>query len=199
MSVSYTDLVAVQATYWPQVSFYGKQLDVIESTVESTETYVTAGNKLGKDYVTGFIALGCFIVCQQKDISCRIVTTSVAEKHLDILWGEIGRFITTAQFPLLDFYGGKLTLNSMEIRRREEALAKKPYNYLKGIVFETAEKLAGHHADFTLGIGDEASGLGDGVYEMFQGWAKHMLFIGNPNSTQNFFKKGVKGGDLLAT
>ena len=75
---------------------------------------------------------------------------------------------------------------------------KKPYNYLVGMVYDDPEKMAGHHADWTLFIGDESSGLDDKSYEMAQGWAKHMLLIGNCNPCANFFKRGIQAGDLEA-
>lgn len=191
--------------YWPTVRFYEKQIEIIRSSVTAAETHVTAGNKLGKDYVSGFIALACFLVCQAKGLSCRIVTTSVAEHHLKVLWGEIGRFLTTASSarlgePILVTQGGSLVIaNYQEVRRLEERDAKNPLNYLVGRVSEHGEGLAGHHADFTLALADEASGLDNQSYEMFQGWAKHILFIGNPNPCANRFRQAVKEGTQYRT
>jgi hypothetical protein len=105
----------------------------------------------------------------------------------------------TSKHPLLMRKGGPLAMNHMEIRRADEFLAKNPINYLVGRVSERGEGLAGHHADVTLFVADEASGVSDVAYEMAQGWAKRMLIIGNPNVCDNFFKKGVTEGDLLAT
>lgn len=191
------DALALKELLWPHVKFYPKQLEVIDSVFRDRETYVPAGNKLGKDFTAGFICPIAFMLCKYAGISCRIVTTSVAEKHLNVLWGEIGRFIGTASQPLLSQHGGPLVVNAFEIRRIEEMEQKKPYNYVAGLVYDDPEKLAGHHADWTLFVGDEASGLDNKAYEMAQGWAKHMLFIGNPNPTQNFFRKGILAGDLL--
>lgn len=192
------DMFLVKEVLWPRVQFFNKQVQIVESTFTNKETYVTAANKMGKDFVAGFIALGAFVVCLHQNITCRIVTTSVAEHHLKVLWGEIGRYLTTSAQPLMHTKGGPLTANYQEIRRHNEADSKNPINYLVGRVSAKGEGLAGHHAEFTLFIGDEASGLDDLAYEMAQGWAKHMLFISNPNQTTNFFKRGVKAGDLVA-
>lgn len=192
------DMFLVKEVLWPRVQFYKRQVEIVESTFTNRETYVVAGNQLGKDFIAGFIALGAFVVCLHHNITCRIVTTSVAEHHLKVLWGEIGRYLITSAQPLMYNKGGPLTANYQEIRRRNEADAKNPTNYLVGRVSAKGEGLAGHHAEFTLFIGDEASGLDDLAYEMAQGWAKHMLFISNPNETTNFFKRNVKAGDLLA-
>lgn len=190
------DPLALGQLVWPETRFYSKQREIIYSVEENLETYVPAGNKLGKDYVTGFICLNLFLRCLKEGLTCRIITTSVAEHHLKVLWGEIGRFIEQARFPLLAKDKGPLVVNYMEIRRASEMLAKNPLNYLSGRVSEKGEGLAGHHADVTLIVGDESSGLDDVVHEMGQGWAKRMLWIGNPNPTNNFFFKGVEAGDL---
>lgn len=135
-----------------------------------------------------------------KPLSCRILTTSVAEHHLKVLWGEVGRFAVTASQPLLsskEGAGGPLVMNYQEIRLASEREAKNPLSYLAGRVSAKGEGMAGHHAEFSMVIGDEASGLDDKVYEMCQGWAKHMLWIGNPNACSNFFRRGVEAGDLV--
>ena len=198
MLVHPDDALMLKEVLWPEVQFYDKEIEVVDSTFRNRETYVTAGNKLGKDFIAGFICVSAFLICKYNGITCRIVTTSVAERHLNVLWGEIGRYVATASQPLLYQYGGPLVLNSLEMRRAEELEQKKPYNYLTGMVYEDPEKLAGHHAEYTLFVADEASGIDNKAYEMAQGWAAHMLIIGNPNPTTNFYYKGVMGGDLLA-
>ena len=179
---------------WPDVQFYDKQWEVIESVERNTETYVPAGNMLGKDFLTGFICVGCFLL--NKEV--RIVTTSVKERHLNVLWGEIGRFINTSKYPLRSTQGGPLIVNHMNVKKVVNGVVC-PISYLTGMVAEgEMEGLAGHHARYTLAVGDESSGLEDKAYDKFQGWAKRMLFIGNPYDCSNFFKKGCKAGDLLA-
>lgn len=181
---------------WPDAMFYRKQRSIIYSVEHNPETYVVAGNKLGKDYTAGFICVYRFMKSLMSNRTCRIVTTSVAEHHLKVLWGEIGRWVTTSRFPLLEKEGGPLTMHHMEIRRKEEAASKNPYNYLVGRVSAKGEGLAGHHAEDTLAVGDEASGLDNLAYEMFQGWAKRILIFGNPNPCTNFFYQAVKEGSI---
>lgn len=202
---------------WPGSTFYGQQREVINSVRDAWETYVVAGNQLGKDYVTGFIALSFFLrpqmyfsrkyvrsVAVQKEKGSkfphtrRVITTSVKDDHIDVLWGEIGRFVIDCAQPLLASKGGPLIVNHHEIRFAWEMEAANPLNYLKGMVSKTDEGLSGHHAAYTLFIGDEASGIDDSAYKAAQGWAKKYLFIGNPNPCVNFFYKGVKGGNVLA-
>lgn len=193
------EVFLIKELYWPWVQFYDKQVEMIESTFTNVETYVTAGNKLGKDFVTAFIVLSAFMICTAREWTCRIVTTSVKEKHLKVLWGEIGRFIATSARPLTVDKGGMLVVNFQEMRKVDESQAKNPLSYAVGQVAEgEMEGLAGHHAQFTLAVGDESSGLSDKAYDKFQGWAKHMLFFGNPNACENFWKKNIEAGDLYS-
>lgn len=185
----------IKAKLWPDVYFYPKQWEMIRAVEDSVETYVTAGNQLGKDFVTGFICTASFI----KYPVCRIVTNSVSEKHLVVLWGEINRFIDNARYPLRSTKGGPLIVNHMFIRKQNQAGVRCPTSYLSGVVAGgDGEGLAGHHAPWTLGVVDEASGSDDKVYEKMQGWAKRLLVFGNPHQCNNFFRRGVKAGDLLA-
>lgn len=181
---------------WPHYHFYDKQWEIIQSVETNVETYVPAGNMLGKDFTTGFIVVARFLLKK----TTRIVTTSVKDEHLNVLWGEIGKFIQTSKYPLDVRKGGPLIVNHREIRKVVHG-ERCPISYLKGMVSGSneGEGLAGHHAPDTLGVGDEASGLDDKVYKQFQGWAKRMLFIGNPFDCNNFFKRGVTAGDLLAS
>jgi len=203
--VTAREAMLLRASLWPQVSLYDKQVEIVESTFTNSETYCVAGNRLGKDFVAAFIALSAAIICEAKGKTFRIITTSVAEHHLKVLWGEIGRFIQTSSRPLIRGKNaassqgatrGPFTLNYQEMRTAREGYAKNPLSYLAGRVSAKGEGMAGHHADFSLVIGDEASGLDDEVYAMCQGWAEHMLWIGNPNNCSNFFRKGVEGGDV---
>lgn len=204
---------------WPDSAFYDQQRQMVLSVRDSKETYVAAGNQLGKDYTAGAIALGFFLRPQAffplgyvrqveaaktarnpHPHTVRVVTTSVAEHHLKVLWGEIARFVVQCRFPLMwhpdDNPGGVLTMNYQEVRYAWERSAKNPMSYLAGRVSAKGEGLAGHHAAYTLCVMDEASGIDDVVYRMQQGWAKRLLAFGNPNSCENFWRKGIEAGDL---
>lgn len=181
------------AVLWPEVKFYPKQVEVIYSVEHNDETFVPAGNMLGKDYVAGFIALSCFL----RHPVARIITTSVKDDHLRVLWGEIGRFVQSSRHPLTIDKGGPLIFNHRDIRKMIRGQECK-ISYLRGMVSEKGEGMAGHHAPYTLVIGDEASGLDNLVYTQADTWAKKKLMIGNPNmGCQNFFYDGVEAGDLL--
>ena len=184
---------------WPKIKFYREQQQVIESVLYTPETVVVAGNMLGKDFVAGYICLYWLLTGGGKgfDVETRVVTTSVNDRHLRVLWGEIRRFINRCAVPLRVRDGGPLIVNHRDIfkvvnGKRDEV------SYLAGMVAgEDMEGLAGHHAESTLAVIDEASGVDDLAYEKMQGWAKRFLIFGNPHECQNFFRKMVEGGDVL--
>lgn len=195
----------LQQALWPQYSFYGKQIEIIESVRDNAETYVPAGNMLGKDFVSAFIVLWFFLTRYQQDKNrnwCRIITTSVKDEHLGVLWGEIGRFISSSKYPLSHRAGGPLAVNHQEIRSAHDLILTggNAGSYVKGMVSakDKMEGMQGHHAEFTLLVVDEASGVADEAYNMASTWAKRMLIIGNPHQCANFFYRGVKAGDLIA-
>lgn len=179
---------------WPEVQFYKEQKDIIYSVEENPETFVYAGNMLGKDFVAGFIALSYFI----RYPTVRIITTSVKDDHLRVLWGEIDRFIETSALKLRFKDGGPLLVNHREIKKMSyhSDVVKCPISYMIGQVSEKGEGMAGHHAPYTLAIIDEASGVDDIVYTQMDTWAKRKLVIGNPNPCTNFFYKAYKKGEV---
>lgn len=156
--------------------------------------------------MSGFIALYYFL-CHRE---VRVITTSIKDDHLRVLWGEINRFISTAKYPLrcqrkrddmMGFtlkMGGPLWVNHRDIRKYVNGKLCN-ISYLLGTVSERGEGLQGHHAEHTLGIIDEASGVSDEAYNAITSWAKKILVIGNPlPSSNNFFERAAKAGDLLA-
>lgn len=185
--------------FWPDVRFYKEQIDIIYSVLYDDETVVVAANKMGKDFVAGAIVVYWFMTGGGRgfNVQTRIITTSVAGDHLDVLWGEIHQFIQTACVPLDVKQGGKLIVNQLEIRKMING-KECPKSYIKGIVAgDNMEKLAGHHCPATLFVVDEASGVSDLAYEKSQGWKKRMLMFGNPHPCTNYFRRAVKDGSII--
>lgn len=182
---------------WPKVTFYRQQQEMIYSVRDNNETFVVAGNMLGKDYVAAFIVLWFFMSRHP----CRIVTTSTKDKHLDVLWGEIGRFVRESRYPLDSRRGGLLIVKHHEINKMVDG-QRCPLSYVIGLVAndQTAESFQGHHVaqtgdgvSRTMFVGDEASSLPDSYYTMADTWANRKLIFGNPWPCENFFKHAVKG------
>lgn len=182
---------------WPDIKFYDDQLDIIESVKNNVETYVPAGNMLGKDFISGFIALWFF--CSR--VPARVVTSSVDHSQLKgVLWGEIRRFIDSSRYPL------GLQINDLFIRQLRPDGTLEPRSELIGRVAQKGEGMLGRHIERgpnhqprTLAILDEASGYEDVHYNSIVTWAHRVLIIGNPYPCENFFKKGVKAGNLEDT
>lgn len=165
MNENMPDPLALKDVLWPcqdyvdcnghdrrGVVFYDKQISIVDSVFKhSDETFVPAGNMLGKDFIGGFIALAFFLL--HKEV--RVITTSVKDDHLRVLWGEIGRFIQSSAHPLTVDKGGPLIVNHRDIRKVVNGKECK-ISYLRGMVSERGEGLAGHHAAATLCIIDEA-------------------------------------------
>jgi hypothetical protein len=189
--------------FWPHVYFYREQQEILRSVEQNIETYVPAGNMLGKDFVAGFIALWFFMTRHP----CRVVTTSAKAEHLRVLWGEIGAFINSCNVALDARRGGPLIINHQEIKRYRNG-EKDPKSYVIGMVAseDTIAAMGGHHVAATgdgvprtLFIADEASSVPDTYYEKAITWADRVLVIGNCWPCQNFFKRAVKDGDQKAT
>lgn len=177
---------------WPWIHFYNKERDIIESVVENEETYVVAGNMLGKDFTAAFIVLWYFITHHP----VRIVTTSVDGAQLEgVLWGEIRRLINTSSQPLYHEKGGPLVVNHLHLKKVDYGQIC-GISYCIGRVAKKGEGMLGHHAPYTLFVADEASGVDDISYDRAKTWAKKKLIIGNPYPCNNFFYRGIKGGDI---
>jgi hypothetical protein len=208
--LSQLDPLVLARHYWPNIKFYNKQIEIIDSVWNNDETVVVAGNELGKDFVSAFIVLAFFLTRHP----CRIITTSANYRQLaDVLWGEIRRFIQNAKYPLDSEHGGPLLVNDMLIRRVIDGRTCAT-SYIHGFTTAKGEGMLGHHCNFpeccgiqipqdgvprNLFVADEASGVDDLSYECADTWAKRKLSIGNPFPCSNFFFNAVKGGDILAS
>lgn len=191
--------------HWPKVVLSREQIEIIRSVWRDDETVVVAGNQLGKDYVSSIIVLTFFLAHYGE--STRVITTSVADKHLGVLWGEIDARIRDSRYAITTDQGGPLVYNSgaHELWRTHDGILDKE-SYVWAIVAEKPEKFSGHHARHTLLVVDEASGVPNAVYDKCTAWAKHRLIIGNPWPCDNFFRKsdegkagtGDPGGDIRA-
>jgi hypothetical protein len=186
---------------WPDVTFYKEQKDIIYSVVDNVETVVPAGNMLGKDFVSAFIILWFFL----SRYPCKIVTTSVTDKHLSVLWGEINKFIRSSEYPLKLEDGGPLIVNKTKISGVLNGIADPEY-YIEQKVSnqQTVASFGGHHVTPVSGrpidtiprnllVGDEVSAMSNSSYNTALPIFKRRLFIGNTWPCQNFFRWSVQG------
>lgn len=199
--VAIIDPLQLKELLWPDITFYDKQREIIYSVWNNDETVVGAGNMLGKDFVSGFLALAFFLTRPLLNglPQCRIVTTSVKDDHLRVLWGEIGNLISTSKTPLRSTEGGPLIVNHHEIKRifNGQIVDK---TYLIGMVAKEGAAMQGHHLPrskgnipHTLFLADEASGVDDEYYKNAKTWFHRALIIGNCWPCNNFFYRAIEG------
>lgn len=194
------DPIAFAKKFWPHVYFYSKQREAIYSFLENNETVIPAGNKLGKDFVAGFLCVYFFLTRNP----VRVVTTSAKDDHLRVLWGEINNFIATANVALDVRKGGPLLVNHQDIRKIVGG-EKDPKSYMIGLVAgpDSMAAMQGHHIAQT-GDGiprtaffcDESSSVDNEYWKMASTWANRAFIFGNPWPCQNFFADKVEGGDV---
>src|SRR5678810_735039 len=98
--------MALNKVLWPNDIFMAKQVEIINSVEDNDETYVTAGNQLGKDHIAGNLVLNMFLRAIKEGKSCRIVTTSATKDHLNVLWSQFASWIGRCAVPLLVDDGG---------------------------------------------------------------------------------------------
>ena len=63
MIITPDDLFVLKEVLWPHVTFWSKQVEVIESVPVDSCTVVPSGHEMGKDFVAGFLVAGCFTLC----------------------------------------------------------------------------------------------------------------------------------------
>ena len=196
------DPLACVAEWWPHVNLYDKQREILYSIWDNDETYAPAANEMGKDYVGGLAALLFFLTRHP----CRVVTTSAKDDHLDVLWGEMNRFITECKYPLKTQDGGPLIVTNRHIRKVVDGDLC-GISYVKGMVAndETIASLQGHHCNPNdIGLAndgiprsaafiDEASSVKQIVYDMMSTWAKRMFIFGNTWPCNNMLKFCLDG------
>lgn len=176
--------------YWPDLHLYDKQIEILYSLRDNDETVVRAGNGLGKDFIAGLATLWFF----GSRTPARVVTTSVDGSQLDhVLWGEIRRFIQTANNTL------PFLVNHQLIRQVVGGKVV-PLCEVAARVARKGEGLLGRHLPRdiprTLVVFDEASGNEDTSYDSTVTWSHRRLVIGNPFPCTNFFRRACREGDI---
>lgn len=188
------DFLKLTKLCWPSLILYKQQREIIDSFLHNDETFVVAGNELGKDFGAALLGILFFVTRSP----CFLVTTSVQSGQLeDVLWGEIRNFIETSQVAL------PLQYNHMKIRQTMPDGRLHPKSVLIGKVVQKGEALLGRHlpkgpnGEPTTGIiFDESSGISDETYDKTDTWAHRKLAIGNAYPCTNFYYNGVKAGNL---
>lgn len=158
---------------------------------------VGAAHKLGKDWISGFLALWFFA----SRSPCRVLTSSVDHSQLKgVLWGEIRTWYDSAKFDL----GVKMMDLQMKQVRPDGSLH--PKSEMIGRVARpgSSEGLLGRHVPYgpgglpmAMSIVDEASGFADIHMDALETWSHQIVVIGNTYASGNFFEKGLEAGDMV--
>lgn len=193
---SLRDPLVLGKILWPTLDLYGKQVEMLRSAYRDKETYVPGSNKGGKDLGAAVVVLTFGII----NYPAKVVTTSVNDKQLDSLWGEIDRLIRTAKYPLLAENGGPFVYTHRRLVRVVKGTPNKDC-YITSMVAPATQEvqgkgLSGHHAPNTLAVIDEAIAVREWAYDAMREWAAHMLMLSNTNPGRNFFWRGCKAGDM---
>ncbi len=175
---------------WPELTLYPKQKEILYSLRDNIQTFVHAGNELGKDFISG-VAIPWFFASRSP---AKVITSSSGETQLkSVLWGEIRKRISTSRikFPW--------AVSHLNIKQLDENGIPIPLCEIIGHVTKSVENFQGHHLEHdiprVLFVADEASGIGDEFWEASQSWFHRALVIGNPLNTTNFFFRECKKGD----
>ena len=67
-----TDPLKFVALCWPELTLYDKQREILLSVRDHLETFVHAGNELGKDFIAAIVAIWFFSSRQP----ARVITSS---------------------------------------------------------------------------------------------------------------------------
>ena len=156
-----------------------KQSEILRSVAQNPMTTVRSGHGIGKSAVEAWTLIWFMSTRPFPKIPC---TAPTQHQLFDILWAEIAKWLRHSKYL------------------RNEFVWTKEKVYMKGhpeewfAVARTATKpdaLQGFHADNTMFIIDEASGVDDKIFEPILGALStdgaKLLMCGNPTQLEGFF------------
>lgn len=185
------DPMAFVRLVWPHIDLYDKQREIMYSVRDNYQTFVPAGNMLGKDFISAMVVL--YMFCTRRP--CRVGTTSAQFEQLnDILWGEIRWLLSEAKYKL-PVYRNEMKLRQL---RNDGTIVDK--SEVIGKVVKKGEAFLGRHPGLkdvprTLLVIDECSGVDDETYDKASTWADRILCVGNCYPCSNFWFKELEKGE----
>jgi hypothetical protein len=163
------------------VRLWHGQETILKALLTDSQVAVKSAHGVGKSFLAACAALW-FCYCHRPSL---VVTTAPSARQVErILWAEIRRRWARAPQPL----PGRCLATRLEASPEQQAL---------GFTASEPEKAAGLHAEHLLVIVDEASGVGDALFEVLQGalTSAHcrQLLIGNPTRPAGQFYRCFQG------
>jgi hypothetical protein len=164
---------------------WSTQRRILESVRDNKRTAVRSCHGSGKTA----IAARCVLWFLAAHPNSRVVTTAPTYTQVrDLLWREIAGGVSKAP-P--GFYGDP-NMTRLEIS---------PTWFAVGLSTRTPEHFQGHHAENLLLVVDEASGVGENIYEAAEGFltapGARVLLIGNPTATSGTFYRAFHSDRAL--
>lgn len=139
--------------------YWSRQEEIVASAAAHSDVAIVSGHKVGKTKSLVDIALWFY----NSFPGSRVIMTANTEQQLqDVLWRELRMTLRNAK---IEIPGG----NSIALMARNGL--KNPYTFseIVGFTAKEAEAAAGRSGSHILYLPDEASGIGDHIYEAMQG------------------------------
>lgn len=182
-----------------------KQIEVIEAVRDFPRVAVRSGHKVSKSHTAAGIALWYY--CSFDD--ARVVMTSTTSRQVDqILWRELRMMRTRCgrcvACKLADPEGFTITRpceHSTLIEGEQGDLARtglksRDFREIVGFTAREAEAVAGISGRNLLYLCDEASGIGDDIFEAIEGnraGGARIVMFGNPTRNEGEFFEAFHG------
>jgi AAA domain-containing protein len=154
---------------------WSRQAQILEAVRDHPQVTVRSGHGVGKTFVAACAALWWLYSFRP---SLVLTTAPTARQVEALLWGEIRRLKRRAKRAL----PGRCLATRLVVSEDQEAV---------GLSTNEPERFAGWHREHLLAIVDEASGVGEAIYEtllgVLTGRHNHLLLIGNPTQPAGTF------------
>ena len=172
------------------ITLYDKQIEIMNSVRENRITTVASCNAAGKTGTAGII-VPWYLLCHDESI---VITTAPTWRQVkDLLWREIATRYEKAKQRGVELFPSAPNVVSLQIS---------PNWYAVGVSSKDPTRVMGYHADsgHLLAIGDEASGIEEGIFggidSVLTSSLCRALYIGNPVSGSGRFRESHKPGYL---
>jgi phage terminase large subunit len=162
--------------------YWSKQVEIAESVRDHQRTTVRSCNGSGKTAAAGRLVIPWWLSAYPRS---RVIFTGPTGRQLQNVWIEFTRAARASRGLLAPSQPVK-TSPHYEYRIGEDWFAQ-------GFSTNEAERFAGHHEERILFIVDEASGVGEPIFEAIEGSLNtpgaHLLLIGNPTQIGGTFHR----------
>jgi len=165
-----------------QCKLWSKQREIVNSVLKNPRTVVPSCSSSGKTFSAGHIAVWFLAnYCPST-----VITTAPTFRQVEaILWREIAEAWGKCVLP----FEAKLT--TTDLKMKDPDGMNRDW-FAIGLSTDEPERFQGLHNKYVLVIGDEASGLPEGVYQAMEnplasGFTR-LLLIGNPTQSVGGFR-----------